>query len=127
MPPTPAEFELSLRRAPRRRQVLVMLSSLSEATPRALAQACGIDPQRLRWILYGHPPKYSVELAFVPLGLVEERRTRSGRAYYAITDKGRRKARQITARSARKAAARLQPAGAGASAGVAAPVERRLP
>jgi predicted transcriptional regulator with HTH domain len=85
--------------------VLVMLASLSEATPRALAQACGIDTQRLRWIMEGHEGVYSEDLALIPLGLAEIREIR-GRKVYAITDAGRRKARQLTARKARRAIAR---------------------
>lgn len=83
-----------------------MLSSLTEAGPHALAQACRIETKRLHWIMHGHPPQYSEVLALIPLGLAAERRTQSGRRYYAITDQGRKKARQLTARTARRAIAR---------------------
>lgn len=82
-----------------------MLASLTEAFPRALAQAVGIDATRLRWVMHGREPYYRTSLALVPLGLVEQRLTRNG-VVYAVTERGRRKARQLTARSARRAAAR---------------------
>ena len=55
-----ADFELSMRRARKRMDVLLMLASLTECTPRALAQACGIDSQRLKWIMEGNGVQYSV-------------------------------------------------------------------
>jgi predicted transcriptional regulator with HTH domain len=100
-----AEFELSMRRSRKRFEVLIMLASLTESTPRALAQACGLDSQRLKWIMEGDGEHYSVELALVTLGLAEVRLA-GDRKVYAVTERGRRKARQLTARMARKAIGR---------------------
>jgi len=83
-----------------------MLASLTEATPRALAQSCGIDAQRLFGIMFGDGEKYSEELALVKLGLAELIIRDGRRRVYLITDRGRRKARQLTARVARRAIAR---------------------
>lgn len=94
-----------MRRAPKRRHVLIMLASLTEAKPLALANACGVDARRLRQIMHGDWPQYRVELSLIPLGLAEEIGTPNGKVY-RITDRGRRKARQLTARSVRKAVAR---------------------
>lgn len=109
MPPSLSEFEMSVRRAPRRAKVLIMLSSLSESGPHALARACGIETRRLHAIMHGRPPSYSEALALVPLGLAVELRTQRGHRIYAITERGRKKARQLTARSARRAVARAVP------------------
>lgn len=105
MPPTLAELELSMRRAPKRREVLIMLASLTEAKPLALAKACGIDARRLLQIMHGDWPQYRTELSLIPLGLAEEIRTPNGKVY-RITERGRKKARQLAARSVRKAVAR---------------------
>ena len=102
---SPAELELALRKSPKRRDVLMMLASLSEATPRALAAACGIDAGRLKMIMEGRPPYYAVERSWIPLGCAEIRLTRNGRVY-GITERGRKKARQIAARTVRNAAAK---------------------
>lgn len=102
---SPAELELALRKSPKRRDVLLMLASLSEATPRALAAACGMDAGRLKMIMEGRPPYYAVERSWIPLGCAEVRLTPNGRVY-CITERGRKKARQISARSVRNAAAK---------------------
>lgn len=47
-------------------------------------------------MLFGHPPQYSTDLALVPLGLVEELHTKTGRKYL-ITQAGLRKARSVMA------------------------------
>lgn len=103
--PTAAEIELSFRRSQLRRRVLIMLCSLSEATPRALALAAGVDAGRLRQALHGKLPFYRPELSLVVLGLVEVVETANGRVL-RITERGRRKARQLTARVARRAEVR---------------------
>ena len=100
-----AEAELSLRRSRVRTRVLLMLASLRESPPRALAQACGLDPSRLRWAMRGRAPYYREGLSLVALGLAEELATPAGRMY-VVPERGRRKARQITSRVARRAAAR---------------------
>lgn len=74
-----------------------MFNSLGEGYPRQLARALGVDPTRVRWMLHGKPPYYSVELSLLAQGLVEEVKTNSGRVY-AITTRGRRKARSIARR-----------------------------
>lgn len=79
-----------------------MLSSLTEAYPRQLARAVGVDSQRLRWMMEGHLPEYSPSLSLFALGLAKEE-VREGRRLYVITTKGRRKARSIAARMARLA------------------------
>jgi predicted transcriptional regulator with HTH domain len=101
-----AEFELSMRRSRKRREVLIMLASLTEATPRALAHACGVNEGRLLDLMQGGG-QHSVELSLLVLGLAEARLTPRGTRIYMITDRGRRKARQLTAREARKAIARV--------------------
>lgn len=121
MHPTGWEAEKSIRRAPARARVLLMLASLGEAHPRALAAAAGVDATRLEWIMRGHPPEYSEELALLTLGLAREIRTKAGRAF-EITTRGRKKARQLTARAARKAARR-----AAERAGAAPPAPVRTP
>jgi predicted transcriptional regulator with HTH domain len=109
LPHTPtmlnADLELSMRRSPKRRLVLLMLSSLSESRPLALAKACGVDAQRLAWIMHGRWPYYRPELSLVALGLAEDVETSTGRVY-RITQRGRRKSRQLTARQVRKEVAR---------------------
>lgn len=137
--PTAAAFERSIVRSRLRLRALVMLSSLTEAFPRQLARAVGVDSSRLRLLLHGNDIDYARSLSLIGLGLAEERVTPHGRVY-AITTGGRRKARQISAREIRRArmreAARDGPgrrvrvhpserldAGAGAPVEVAAPVE----
>lgn len=110
-PARSAEVELSIHRSRVRQRVLMTLSSWSEATPRALAFACGINTQRLAWIMHGHWPAYRVELALIRLGLAEEIHTPNGRVY-AITARGRKKARQLSARFTRSAKRRLDREGA---------------
>ncbi|HET6403844.1 MAG TPA: archaellum operon transcriptional activator EarA family protein [Candidatus Thermoplasmatota archaeon] len=103
MPRPVAAHERSVVRSSLRDRTLILLSSLSEAYPNQLAKALGTHVGRLRSVMQGDPADgYSRELALVPLGLVEERETRLGRLY-AITEKGRRKARQLTSRRARRA------------------------
>lgn len=100
MQPTWAEIEKSFRRSYLRVMVLMMLNSLSEATPRALAMTVGIDGGRLEQILFGGG-SYRKELSLVSLGLVEVIETVNGRVY-RITAKGRKKARQVAARNVRR-------------------------
>lgn len=96
-----AETEMCVLRSRLRRNALIMLCSLSEAYPRQLARAIGVDSTRLKWIMYGRPPFYDPDLSLVPLGLAEEVRTDVGRKF-VITEKGRRKARQLTSRWTRR-------------------------
>jgi predicted transcriptional regulator with HTH domain len=98
MHPTGAESERSVRRSRARMRVLILLSSLGEAYPRQLAKATGLDATRLKWILHGHLPQYKPELSLIPLGLVRERASGTGKVY-ECTNKGRRKARSLTARA----------------------------
>lgn len=95
-----------MRRSTKREQVVVMLSSLGGSTRRAPAQACGVSTSRLAEILYGGTPSYSKERAPITLGLVDDITTDSGRSILRITERGRRKARQLTSRKVRRAAAR---------------------
>lgn len=95
-----------MRRSRRRRQVFLMLASLTESTPTALAKACGIDATRLKWIMFGKWPYYAEETAPIPMGLAVLLETTSGRKIYRITPRGMKKARQLTARVVRKAVAR---------------------
>lgn len=95
-PPLPAKTDESMRRARNRERVLLMLSSLGESNVTRLGRTCGIPPSRVKWIMHGHPPHYSVELSLAELGLATRVETKTGRVY-AITDLGRRKARSITA------------------------------
>lgn len=98
-----SDAELSLHRSRNRQRVLLMLSSLSEARPRQLARAVGIDCQRLKWMMHGHLPEYSEALSLIGLGLVREERDANGGRRYVITERGRRKARSLTSRGARRA------------------------
>lgn len=98
---THADFELSIRRARNRRNVLVTLASLSLTYRGPLAQAAGVSHSQLMGILYGSPGTYRTELALVPLGLAREVPGPNGVAI-EITERGRRKARQLTARSVRE-------------------------
>lgn len=82
-----------------------MLSSMGEAHPRALAQAIGVDATRLRRIMHGYPPMYSIELSPISMELAVLVRSPAGQAY-RITNRGRVKARQLTSRRVRDAAGR---------------------
>lgn len=101
MQPNFADFEQSIRRAPARARVLLMMASLSISYPTALAKAASVDHTQLMGILYGAPPKYSEKRALVVLRLVAEIWGPNGRAF-EITERGRRKARQIAARGVRQ-------------------------
>lgn len=74
-----------------------MLSSLSEAYPRQLATAIGVDVARLWKILHGDGRTYSSDLSPIALGLVEVLPDGRGGRKLVITAKGRRKARQVAA------------------------------
>ena len=86
----------SFIRTARRERTLLLISSLGEAYLGQIARGVGLTAWTVRGLLLGRPPYYSVELALVPLGLVEEIATTRGRAF-RITNKGRRKARSIMA------------------------------
>lgn len=98
---THADFELSIRRSRNRRNVLLALASLSLTYRGPLAQAAGVSFSQLMGVLYGSPGTYRPGLALVPLGLAREVPGPNGRAI-EITERGRRKARQLTARSVRE-------------------------
>lgn len=122
-----AEIEKSFRRSYLRVAVLMMLNSLSEATPRALAMAVGIDGERLHQIMFGGG-SYREALALVVLGLVEIVETPNGKIYQ-ITAKGRRKARQLAARNVRRIRMREINRGVARefrATGVGTPVEVRV-
>lgn len=122
-----AEIEKSFRRSYLRVAVLMMLNSLSEATPRALAMAVGIDGERLHQIMFGGG-SYREALALVVLGLVEIVETPNGKIY-RITAKGRRKARQLAARNVRRIRMREINRGVARefrATGVGTPVEVRV-
>lgn len=95
MDPTGADAELAIRRSRVRMRTLLILSSLSEAYPNQLARACGISASRLYAIMHGRLPGYRPELGLVTLRLAQEILTPNGRIY-AITARGRRKARSLT-------------------------------
>ncbi len=125
--PTWAEIEKSFRRSYLRVAVLMMVNSLSETTPRALAMAVGIDGGRLHQIMFGGG-SYSETLALIALGLVEVRETPNGRVY-VITQRGRRKARQLAARNVRRIRVREVNRGVARefrATGVGTPVEVRV-
>lgn len=98
---SPAAYERSTVRSDLRLRALIMLASLGEAFPNQLARALGIPIVRLNAVMFGDPPDYSVLLALLPLGLVEVRDTPHGKVF-AITERGRKKARQLTSRWARR-------------------------
>lgn len=103
---SPAMWERSRVRSDLRDRALMMVASLGEAYPNQLAKALRIGTYRLHSVLHGRPRDgYSEPLALVRLGLVEIRQTPIGPAY-GITARGLRKARQLTARRARRAWAR---------------------
>lgn len=101
MQPLSAAFERSLERSYLRLRVLTMLSSLGEAYARQLAKACGIDCWRLNQILFGDDGSYSTEFSLIGVGLADFENTPRGKVY-RITGPGRRKARQLAARAARR-------------------------
>lgn len=101
-----AAFERSIVRSRLRGRALMMLSSLSEAFPRQLARAVGVDPSRLVALLEGNDEDYAISLSLVGLGLATIKETPHGRVY-AITATGRRKARQIAARDVRRERGRM--------------------
>lgn len=105
MYPTIADFERSVRRAPARERVLVTLSSLTITYRGPLARAAGVSWSQLEGVLFGSPPKYSEALSLVALGLARAVDTPGGLAI-EITERGRRKARQLTARKVRVVARR---------------------
>jgi len=89
-----------VRRSKVRYRALMMLNSLGEAYLSQLADAVGVQPTRLRWVMHGHLPAYDPELSLVPIGFVEE--SRDGRyRLYRITARGRRKARSLAKRRRR--------------------------
>lgn len=95
----------SIRRSSLRDRATILLSSLGEAHPRFLAQALGVDQTRLKEIMHGNPPWYSVELAPITLGHAVLDMTAAGRVY-RITSRGRKRARQLTSARVRDAAGR---------------------
>lgn len=122
-----AEIEKAFRRSYLRVAVLMMLNSLSEATPRALAMAVGIDGKRLHEIMFGGG-SYAEGLALVGLGLVEVVETPNGKVY-RVTPKGRRKSRQLAARNVRRIRMREINRGVARefrATGVGTPVEIRV-
>lgn len=96
MEPIANETWKSFVRSPRRKRLLILLSSLGEAYLGQLARLLGAPPHRVKALLHGRPPSYSEDLSLVELGLARERWTAQGRAY-EITPKGRRKARSLAA------------------------------
>lgn len=107
MEPISYEFERCIRKSKHRRNCLLMLSSLTEAYPAQLARATGIDRFLLEAIMRGALPRYSEELSLIAQGLAEERFNPRGERYYLITGRGRRKARSLAARYARRGGARF--------------------
>ena len=83
-----------------RLRLLLVLSSLGEASLAQLAHAAGIPPHRAKCILFGRLPGWSPERALVPCGLAREVPTPRGRKF-EVTTEGRRLARSITAARAR--------------------------
>ena len=94
-----------MRRCRKREDAVLMLSSLGEAHPRFLARAIDVDPVRLRRIMSGHPPEYRIELSPISLGLATLVQTPTGMVY-RITERGRKRARQLASAKVRDAAAR---------------------
>jgi predicted transcriptional regulator with HTH domain len=100
MDPIPSKVETSFNRCATRRRATMMLSSLGEAGPTQLGKAIGVAHTRLRWIMEGHEPQYSVELAPVTLGLATIREEPKRRVY-VITNHGRKVSRRFAARFSR--------------------------
>lgn len=116
-------------RSTKREHAIVLLCSLGEAHPRALARSLGVDIARLHEIMQGKPPRYRVELSPIALGLAVLEATPAGKVY-RITNRGRKRARQLTSARVREGAARRgrrEAAGRGDAGvpapGVATPVE----
>lgn len=95
----------STRRSRKREDALLMLSSLGEAHPRFLARAIDVDTSRLYEIMQGRPPRYKVELSPLAMGLATLEDSPAGRVF-RITNRGRKRARQLAAARARDAAAK---------------------
>lgn len=81
---------------------LILLSSLSEAYPNQLARGLNVSASRVRAVMHGRLPGYRPELSLIRLGLAQEILTPNGRVY-AITNRGRRKARSLTSEKRRGA------------------------
>lgn len=103
MEPIPVVAARSTRRCRNRQRALLLLSSMGEAFPAQLADALGVSTWALHGLMHGRLPYYSVDLALVPAGLAVVRWGPGGR-HYAITTRGRRKARSLAAGRARRRA-----------------------
>ena len=101
MEPLSLDSARSLARSRHRLRLLLAISSLGEAYLNQLAKHTGLSATRVRWLLYGRPPYYREDLSLVGLGLVREVNGARGRSF-AITPRGRRKARSVAAAWARR-------------------------
>lgn len=97
-PPIPAVAERCIRRSRVRFKVLMMLASLGEAYLGQLARAVGVEPKRVRAVMFGAGEDYRAELSLVALGLASVRDEPNGRVY-RITPRGLRKARSLAKRA----------------------------
>lgn len=89
-------------------RLLILLASLGEAYVGQLARAMQLQPNRVRWLLHGRAPYYSVGESLVGLGYAAEARAGRGRVY-RVTSSGLRKARSMSAAWLRAGQAHLRP------------------
>jgi len=62
--------------------------------PTELARICGMDPTRLKRVVFGHPPQYRVERSPFALGFIVRAETPEG-PLYVITPSGLEEARSL--------------------------------
>jgi predicted transcriptional regulator with HTH domain len=114
MDPIPPASYRSTVRCPARERLLLAVSSLTEAYTGQLARMLGLTPKRVKWIMHGHPPQYSVDLSPMGLGWVEEARDDRGGRIYRITPKAAgRRGRSWRTRHARRCDGRRAGEGSG--------------
>lgn len=89
-------------------RLLILLASLGEAYLGQLARGLRLQPNRVRWLLHGRAPYYSVADSLVSLGYAADVATSRGRVY-RITPAGLRKARSMSAAWIRQGQAHLRP------------------
>jgi hypothetical protein len=77
----------SVRLSRNRDDTLLALLARKRATLHELARATSIPAPRVRAVLYGDLPDYSVERALIPLGVVRSVRTRFG-VQFELTQRG---------------------------------------
>lgn len=101
----------SMRRSRTREETLLALHRESQAHLSHLQALTGISGRLIRMALHGQLPYFRPDLSLLSRRLVVEIVKPRGRAY-AITDLGRRRARQVLANRRREAARTLARGGA---------------